>query len=387
MNRADALELLSNLAAGQWGMFTAAQAAALGLERYELARVVKASGATRVRHGVYLMAGVPTDHLTEVKAQWLAMDPGRTLTERLGDAEPIVASYETAALAWGFGDFSPQAMYFTSPRRVTTRQPGVRIHKASLPGRTTQHVDGLPVTSPRRTLEDLARSGRWEDGHLRDAIRQAHEDGLLPSRDINASKRLRVLVPELAAPDGDRSVRHKLRNVAATQGTAAASLYGNFHRLLFTARLMERDPGWVLKGGTGLYARLASTRETKDLDLFREGQTSAMQSAQALQDLMTGERIGRYHYTVMAPSAGGDEQGPTARLRVEVNEGAQRVFRFNIDVSAEIDLVTKPQEVIVTRGDDADIRGYPSRFLLRLYPLENQVAPVLPTATPTATSM
>ena len=54
------VELVAGIAAGQWGMFTTAQAAAVGVSRLEVARLVEAGLVRRVRQGVHVMPGVPS---------------------------------------------------------------------------------------------------------------------------------------------------------------------------------------------------------------------------------------------------------------------------------------------------------------------------------------
>lgn len=72
------MDLVAGIAAGQWGMFTTAQAAAVGVSRLEVARLVDAGLVRRIRQGVYVMPGVPSDAFEDVRAEWLATDPRRT---------------------------------------------------------------------------------------------------------------------------------------------------------------------------------------------------------------------------------------------------------------------------------------------------------------------
>jgi len=369
-----AVRVLTVLAEGQWGLFTTAQAQQAGMLRAEIVRAVGALGGSRVRHGVYSLPGSPVGALQDVRAQWLAMDASRTVAERHGDPEPIVVSHETAAEVWQIGDFDPDHLYFTSPRRLRSGQPNVVVRKAPLPGRTVQEVDGLPVTSPRRTLEDIAESGRWDEDHLRRAIVQAHSAGVLSRRDVESSKVLRRLAPELGVPDSDRSVQAKLRNAARAAGEDATGSYSRFHRMLFVGRLMVKSEGWVLKGGMNLVARSISSRLTRDIDVFREGSTSAFASARDLARTMNGEVIGNYIYEVSGPSEGAAEGEPTASLTVGVRVGGQTATTFGIDVSASVVMAEEPLRATVDRGDRAHILGYPSSLTLNFYPLENQVA-------------
>lgn len=55
-----------------------------------------------------------------------------------------------------------------------------------------------------------------------------------------------------------------------------------FHRFLSRVFAEGERSEWVLKGGTGILARVPSSRATRDIDLYRQGFTLA----QALDDLI-----------------------------------------------------------------------------------------------------
>jgi predicted transcriptional regulator of viral defense system len=79
----------------------------------------------------------------------------------------VIVSDESAALIHGMGDLPPGGVHLTSARRLQSRQQWVTIHRRHITDREYDWVDGLPVTTPRRTLDDLAESGRWEQSQLR----------------------------------------------------------------------------------------------------------------------------------------------------------------------------------------------------------------------------
>ena len=156
------------------------------------------------------MPGWPAGETIEIKANWLAFDPEKTAAERLDDPSPVAVSHESACLIWDIGDFLSPEIYFTSPQRRQTRQENVKIHTASFPGKTIHYVDSLAVTSPRRSLEDVAKSNRWDDQQLRSAIFDALNKKILTNGDVSKSKILSRLAPELAEPASDQSVRRLL---------------------------------------------------------------------------------------------------------------------------------------------------------------------------------
>lgn len=373
MAEADALGVVASLAEGQWGMFTTAQAEAGGVARTEVARLIRRGLARRVRHGVHMMAGVPSSPIEDIRAEWLATDPGRTAGERRIDAEPVIVSDESAAAIHGIGDLSSGGVHLTSARRLQSRQRWVSIHRRRISDREYVWIDGLPVTTPRRTLEDLAQSGRWEHDQLRATVNDAVARGLIPATDLGKSAALARAVPELAPPASHTALRQRLANDARERGVDPREVYSTFFRMMFADALMEHDD-WILKGGTNLLCRLKNPRNTLDLDLFREGDRAIDVSAEALHVLMDGRRIGRYTLRLGEPVAGGREDADVARIKVTILDGVTTVETFNIDLSADIVLNSVPQVRRVLRGDTAVLPGYPAELRLRLYPIENQIA-------------
>lgn len=178
---------MSMLAAEQWGLVTTAQCARLGASGKLLARLHAGRVIRRTRHGVYALADAPASTLEAVRAEWLATGPQQAAAERVVQPDPIIVCDETAADIWGFGDFSLWRIHFASPRRRQTAQPMVQFVTRRIPLSDWQLVDGLPVTTPRRTLEDLVASGRWNQDQLATATRDAIAGGHLPLSDAGRS--------------------------------------------------------------------------------------------------------------------------------------------------------------------------------------------------------
>jgi len=373
MKHREVTDLVGGLAASQWGMFTTAQASALGVTRVEIARLAGMEIVRRVRHGVYVMAGAPSDAFEDARAEWLATSPQRTAGERRDDDVPVIVSDETAAGIYGVGDLTAGGVHLTSTRRLRSRQAWVTIHQRQIGPKEYQLVNGLPVTTPRRTLEDLAGSGRWEHSQLLDLVHDAINQGLIPRVDIVRSKVLAQVVPELAQPASHAAVRQRLANDARRRGIDPREAYNTFFRMMFTGALME-DDSWVLKGGTNLFCRLRDARSTLDLDLFRDGDTTVTATVTALREVMEGRTVGRYSFRLGKADAGAGEEIDVSRLRVTVVDGITEVESFNIDLSTDIVLNAEPELVTVSRGDDAVVPGYPSTITVRLYPVENQMA-------------
>ncbi|HEY2697217.1 MAG TPA: type IV toxin-antitoxin system AbiEi family antitoxin domain-containing protein [Pseudonocardiaceae bacterium] len=166
---------LAGLAAGQWGLFTAAQAQRVGVTRVQLTRLVEAGVIERRSHGVYLARAAGSDNLLEIRAAWLHLDPARTAAERFYDGPAgAVISHASADVLYGFGDVAADQHEFTLPTRKQTRRTDVVLHRRTLdPADVTIH-EGLPITRPARTVVDLladSHDGEHIAGVLGAAVR------------------------------------------------------------------------------------------------------------------------------------------------------------------------------------------------------------------------
>lgn len=156
MGRRGNINSLYELASGQWGLFTAAQAIELGISRNQLTRMAHDGRIEPVMYGTYRMVvGEDTSH-TVIKAAWLSLYPKKTAYERLSvlPCDAIVTG-RTAACLQGFGDFyeSPYCFVITERKR-TTRKELELLHNP-VEERDIDLTFGIPSTTPERTLVDL----------------------------------------------------------------------------------------------------------------------------------------------------------------------------------------------------------------------------------------
>ncbi|ASR55958.1 type IV toxin-antitoxin system AbiEi family antitoxin domain-containing protein [Cellulomonas sp. PSBB021] len=180
MRKSD-LARLTELAAGQWGLVTAAQALQVGISRMQLSRLVEAGLLERVAHGVYANPAVAGDELLGVRTAWIALQPTRLVEERLAD--PVgagVVSHTSAAQLLGVGDLLADVHELTLPTRYQSTRTGVRVHRGTLVPTDVTLVAGLPTTTAARTVADLLADGHDPDhvGHVAaDAVRNGSADG------------------------------------------------------------------------------------------------------------------------------------------------------------------------------------------------------------------
>lgn len=156
----DVVTRASHVAAGQWGLFTTAQAERAGITRVQLARLADAGVLERLGRGVYVTTSTTGDEHLPLRAAWLALDPTRTAEERL--VEPTTTSVVSHASAAGLhrlGDLLDDQHEFTSARRKQTTRSGIVTHRGDLPANDVTIVEGLPVTTEERTIADLLAAG------------------------------------------------------------------------------------------------------------------------------------------------------------------------------------------------------------------------------------
>lgn len=172
-----ALELLGEYTAGQWGMVTTQQALHGGVDDVTLHRLKSAGLLESVRRGVYALTSAEVSDARAEQAAWLALRPevaGWTRSKL--DPDGGVVSHESAARLHNLGDLVNNRVDITTPRRRTTRDPGVRLRRGELTDADVVVLNGLPVTTPMRTIYDLL--GQHSDAsHVATIVRQAVEAG------------------------------------------------------------------------------------------------------------------------------------------------------------------------------------------------------------------
>jgi predicted transcriptional regulator of viral defense system len=167
--RSPNFEALFGTASEQAGYFTAAQARAAGYSWSLLSHHAKQGRIVRVARGLYRLRDYPSSPREELIAAWLRLAPDAAI------------SHESALELFDLSDVIPGSIHLTVPRarRKLIRQPGVTTHTTTRPldtGDVTTR-EGVRVTTPERTIADVAESGLAPEQTVM-AIRQAIDRGL-----------------------------------------------------------------------------------------------------------------------------------------------------------------------------------------------------------------
>ncbi len=169
-------ERIADLAGRQQAVVTRAQLLSAGLSSSAIGRRLRTTRLRRLHSGVYQVGPLAGPYAPEMAAV-LATGPR------------AVASHVSAAWVW----VSPDAAERTVPRpkcaHVTTaganrrRRRGIRLHRVvSLPGdeRTARH--GIPITTPARTVIDLA--GMYGTREIESTVARWEREGLVGREEL-----------------------------------------------------------------------------------------------------------------------------------------------------------------------------------------------------------
>ena len=170
-SRLDLRRSLEALAFGQSGYFTAAQAMEIGYSYQAQKYHVDSGNWTRVDRGLFRLPNWPAEP-TDEYVLW-------TLWSRsLG-----VISQESALRHHGLSDVDPSRVILTVPPSFQAKHPLVITHPGDVPAEDAEQHRAWRVTTPLRTLVDIADSDLSQE-HIERAVWDALDLGLLTRRAI-----------------------------------------------------------------------------------------------------------------------------------------------------------------------------------------------------------
>jgi len=190
-----ALRSLAGLAAPQGGYFTAAQAMQIGYDRSHLSYHVSRGNFEHVGRGLYRLPMLPPAEHDDLIRLWF-WSRGRDDTPR------GVFSHQTALTLFDLAEFIPTDIHMTVPVSFRKTPPdGCILHRAELEPSDHREFDAFRVTTPHRTLLDLARDATMPREQFENAVQEAMNRGLLQPSQVRA---LMSIDPAMRRADGDR---------------------------------------------------------------------------------------------------------------------------------------------------------------------------------------
>jgi very-short-patch-repair endonuclease len=132
-------------AARDWSVLSLAELSRCGLSRDAVERRARRGTLYRIHHGVYAV-GHPNPPLE-----------GRFLAAVKACGRGAALSHFAATAHWGMLDWDGRHIDVIVRKSGARRQPGIRVHRTkTLEPRDLRRHRGIPVTSPARTLVDVA---------------------------------------------------------------------------------------------------------------------------------------------------------------------------------------------------------------------------------------
>lgn len=196
-------ERLFEVADRQAGYFTAKQAREAGYD-YRLQHYHRERGHwIPVGHGLFRLDRYPEGENEDLVRLYLWS------RDREGEPQAVV-SHETALRLHGLSDLMPDKVHLSVPKGFRKRPPrGVVLHKADLSEADAEDWNGFRVTTPLRTVLDVAGSREVSPEHLESAVREAVARGLA------RRKRLREELSRLEDDARRRIAEEALRETVA----------------------------------------------------------------------------------------------------------------------------------------------------------------------------
>ncbi len=167
--RQDLRRAVQALAFRQSGYFTAAQALQIGYSYQAQKHHADTGNWTRVDRGIFRLPDWP-GAVDDAFVRWSLWSHGRG-----------VVSHESALSHHGLSDVDPTHIHLTVSTGFHARDPAVSLHYAEVPEADQEVHSGWSVTTPLRTLVDVA-GGDLSPEHVDRAVSDALAAGLVTRR-------------------------------------------------------------------------------------------------------------------------------------------------------------------------------------------------------------
>ncbi len=180
----DAKRRLHSVAEGQAGLFTAKQAQIAGFCPSSHTYHVQEGHWAREYRGIYRLISFPGTLRPEL-SRWHLWS-----IDRAGRAQGVY-SHDTALGLYLFPEKRPPVLHMTvltSFRRSGATPEGLELHFADLPASDIAAGEGYRMTTPLRTILDLAASKTMKRGALSQALFQMVKGGMIQRSQIRGAK-------------------------------------------------------------------------------------------------------------------------------------------------------------------------------------------------------
>lgn len=177
-NAQAARKALYAVAATQGGYFTTKQAGAAGYTKQHIDYHVSVGNFERVERGLFRLPTIPRDEHDE----FIRL----SLWSRGRDDVPLaVVSHESALALHDLSDIVPGKVHLTVPRTFRKEPPSnCELHRGQLTAKECATRNGFRVTTPLRTLIDVAAKNTVPGEQLELAVQDAVDKGMVTIRKL-----------------------------------------------------------------------------------------------------------------------------------------------------------------------------------------------------------
>jgi predicted transcriptional regulator of viral defense system len=168
---------LFDLAETQQGLFTAQQAVDLGIQKQNHKYCVESGEWIRECRGVFRLRNFPVSNNQEL-VKWYLWSRNKS------GVPQGTLSHQTALSVYGLSDALPHKIYMTVPRdfrRKADRPKELILYLDDLPYEDVVLREGFQITTPIRTVLDLARSRTVPDTILGQSLDEGFKQGIIDS--------------------------------------------------------------------------------------------------------------------------------------------------------------------------------------------------------------
>lgn len=155
----------------QAGYFTAKQAHKAGYSRERLSDLTTRNQFIRVQRGIYRLSHFPASRFEDLFIAFLRTGPNS------------VISHDSALAVYDLSDVLPVEIHVIMPRTGSRRRNGIRLHTNKIEINEITQREGLPITTPSRTIADVITNGLDRD-LVRQAVNEAIKKGLMTNAQL-----------------------------------------------------------------------------------------------------------------------------------------------------------------------------------------------------------
>ncbi len=175
---------LISIATDQGGLFTSAQASALGISRPQQKLYTDSGEWIREAHGIYRLAALPDKdpEMTQYH-HWMLWSVSR------GGEKLAAFAYETTMAIFHLSDLIPAKIHLSVPKkfRRSVLPKVLKFHHEDRDADDIINYEGLRVVKPLKAIIDMIREERVSPEHIEKGFKDAIRKGIITELAIESA--------------------------------------------------------------------------------------------------------------------------------------------------------------------------------------------------------